>query len=95
MACIALGPGAIFVDVQATILDDLPRRLVIPLEPSSIVGRAIPRLNPVFAIDGSQFVLLTDQMVSVPTSVLNTPVTSLQVHSDEIMSAIDFAFLGF
>ena len=48
----------------------------------------------VIHIDEGDFVLLTHQMTSVPTSILISPIHSLEAFRNEIIGAIDFLITG-
>jgi toxin CcdB len=78
--------------------DPLTRNLdtlvVAPLEPAAS-GTFADRLNPRVEIDGSSFVLITQEIVTVRRSVLGKPHTSLAVERDKIISALDMLFTGF
>ncbi len=58
-------------------------------------GRPARRLNPVLAIDGTDYVMLTQIVASVPTRELGRPLTTLIAQSDVIGDAIDFLLFGF
>ncbi|GEM75027.1 CcdB family protein [Vibrio sagamiensis] len=84
-----------FVDVQSELLVSMNTRLVIPLTPLELLERKAPsHLCPMINIDGSDFVILTHQMVSVPTKILTTPVEDLNMFRNEIIAAIDFLITG-
>ncbi|MCG3767818.1 plasmid maintenance protein CcdB [Vibrio cincinnatiensis] len=84
-----------FVDVQSELLDSLNTRLVIPLTPLELLKNKIPsHLCPVIHLDDGSFVLLTQQMASVPTKILTEPVDDLSIFRDEIIAAIDFLITG-
>ncbi len=84
-----------FIDVQNELLDSLNTRVVIPLTPSARLDHKAPNhLCPILHIDSGDFILLTQQMTSVPVSILTTPVHSLDAFRDEIIAAIDFLITG-
>ena len=87
--------GGYLLDLQSDLLDGLASRVVAPLVAASVLQRPAGRLNPVFDIDASQYVLLTQSMAAVPVSMLEKPVTSLRDHFAEITNAIDMVFHGF
>jgi len=58
------------LDVQSDLLEDLNTRVVIPLMLKTHAPKAAERLNPVFEINGSQYVLVTQFLSSVPASIL-------------------------
>ncbi|MDA0130587.1 CcdB family protein [Vibrio sp. MarTm2] len=84
-----------FVDVQSEMLDTLNTRLVIPLTPVEMLEKKAPtHLCPVIHIDEGDFVILTNQMTSVPTKILRDPVNDLSTFRNEIIAAIDFLITG-
>ncbi len=84
-----------FIDVQNSLLSDLNSRLVIPLSPHGVLNNTdAKRLCPVIHLDEGNFVLLTHQMTSVPSSILRTEVTFLESSRYEILGAIDMLISG-
>ena len=84
-----------FMDVQNPLLSDLNSRLVIPLSShAALQNTDAKRLCPVMHIESGDYVLLTHQMTSVPTSMLKTEVTSLESFRYEILAAIDMLISG-
>ena len=99
MAKFDVYPGAendtLLLDVQADLLDALNTRMVVPL---MAVGKApVPakRLNPVFVIDSTEYVMVTQFMAAVPRSILRDPVANLNDSFEDITSAIDMLIQGF
>ncbi len=84
-----------FVDVQNSLLSDLNTRLVIPFaKPSSLNNIEAERLCPVIPINGSDYVLLSHQLTSVPVSVLSKEEDSIESYRYEILDAIDMLITG-
>jgi len=84
-----------FIDVQNSLLSDLNSRLVVPLSPHGTLNYTdAKRLCPVIHLDEGDFVLLTHQMTSVPSSMLKTEVASLESSRYEILGAIDMLISG-
>jgi len=85
------------LDVQADLLSELNTRMVIPLV--ALVGaerEVLPRLKPVIAVDGRDYVMVTTDMAAVPMSALGRRVTNVEEpYRDIIMGALDFLFQGF
>ena len=73
---------------------NLDTTIVAPLERVSS-ARFADRLNPTIAFDGDAFVLITQELVSVRTSVLGSVRGSLASHRDAIIGALDLLFTGF
>lgn len=82
------------LDVQADLLESLNTRLVVPLMPVSAAPVPAKRLNPVFDIQSEQYVMVTQFLSAVPTSILKAPATSLAQHDTEITGALDMALTG-
>lgn len=89
-----LGPSLV-LDVQATLLDGLATRIVIPLIPETKVAQPIGELNPVFTHQGKKYLLLTQALAAVPLREMGKPISSLDAHHDEIAKALDLLLTGF
>jgi toxin CcdB len=84
-----------FVDVQNHLMNELNSRLVIPLTPITKVKDIVAKkLCPVIHIDGSDFILVTNQMTTVPKSILKSEVTSLEHYRYQIIDAVDMLITG-
>ena len=82
------------IDCQSNLLDRLESRLVAPLAPRLERPQAAQRLNPVFEIDGEEYVMLTQAAAAVRTQELGPIVTSFADRSFEITGAIDVLISG-
>jgi toxin CcdB len=78
-------------DLLTRTLDTL---VVAPLEPASS-GTFADRLNPQVEVDGSLFVLITQEIVTVRKSVLGETHASIASERDRIIGALDLLFIGF
>lgn len=87
--------GVLVVDLQATILDDLPSRIMAPLYPVAHMSWSMLRLNPRFVIEGELHAMATQRMAAIPVSEIGIEVADLSKRSDEIVAATDFLFQGF
>ena len=89
-------PGAegYLLDVQASILDHLNTRVVVPLLPVSSAPKPAATLNPVFNVAGQPVVMVTQFLAAVPVSLLKLPESSLESFRDEITAAMDLLFQG-
>ena len=47
------------LDVQADLLDGLNTRMAVPLMPLETAPKPAERLNPLFTIEGSEYVMVT------------------------------------
>jgi toxin CcdB len=89
-------PGSgLVVNLQSDFLDWLNTRLVAPLVPLAAAPPPAQHLNPVFAMEGDAFVMLTQSMAAVPVAALGGAVADLSVHQDEITRAVDMVFQGY
>jgi toxin CcdB len=86
---------ALVLNVQASLLDDLATRVVIPLIPEGKAPRPIGELNPVLTLQGERYVLLTQALATVPLKELEKTTGSLDSHHDEIAKALDLLLTGF
>lgn len=85
------------LDVQADLLSDLNTRMVVPLVPLKGAEREVlPRLKPVIAIGGHDYVMVTTDMAAVPLTALGKRVTNIEdPYRDTVTEAVDFLFQGF
>jgi toxin CcdB len=83
------------LDVQADILDPLNTRMVVPLLPLELAPKPARRLNPIFEVDGTDFVMVTQFTSAVRISELGQPIGTLEPHFAEITAALDMLFQGF
>ena len=90
-----LDGAGLLLDVQADLLDRLNTRVVVPLMPLQDAPKPAKRLNPVFAIDGSEYAMVTQFLSAVPRSVLREPVANLRDEFAAITDAIDMLTQGF
>jgi toxin CcdB len=90
-----LADGELALDVQTDLLSGFHTRVVIPLVPAGEALVAHPRLNPVFRIAGSDYMLATQSIVALETREVGKVVANLDDHYDAIRSALDMIFLGF
>jgi toxin CcdB len=69
--------------------------VVVPLVPAGRVPPAVPRLHPVFAVQGGDHVMATHLIATVPIEILHRPRGDLAAHRDTITAALDMLFSGF
>lgn len=89
------GGNGFLVDVQADLLSHLNSRLVIPLVPTRIAPTPMKVLNPIFQIEDTACLMLTQQMAAVSVQMLKRPVLNLNERRDEVVAAIDLLLQGF
>jgi toxin CcdB len=81
--------------VQHDLLQGLSLRVVIPLVPkASFAQRPAARLNPIFTVDGTSVVMLTQMIGAVRTASLTKKVSNLSAKRTEIINALDLLFTG-
>lgn len=87
--------GRLVLDLQTDLIDT-GSRVVAPLFPAAAGPRAIGRLEPVFMIDGEDYVLHTAEMAAIPSALLKTAaVADLSGADYEIRAALNMVFSGF
>lgn len=78
------------VIVQSSIFDEYRRRVVIPLVKRSYLNTVtLPRLNPMFEIEGTPVVLHPFEIVSVAHNKLGPFVKSLATEGQRVIDALD------
>lgn len=82
------------VDCQSDLLDRLNTRFVVPLVGRREAPAPAARLNPMFAIRGQDYVMVTQFAAAVDRRQLGEVVLSLRDHSFEIVGAIDVLISG-
>ena len=85
---------ALVVDCQSDLLDHIDSRFVVPLVPREQAPPPARRLNPMFHIDGVEYVMLTQSAAAVRRRELGRTVASLANRDHEIMNALDFLLTG-
>ncbi|MCF2947981.1 CcdB family protein [Paraglaciecola aquimarina] len=88
------GAGYI-LDVQTDLLSGLNTRVVVPLIQLTDSPKPAKYLNPIFTVDGEEFVMLTQFIASIPESELSQPIANIDNCHHEINTALDMIFSGF
>ncbi|CCV04838.1 putative CcdB-like protein [Mesorhizobium metallidurans STM 2683] len=86
---------AYLLDVQCNLLEHLNIRVVVPLLPPNNAPVPGRRLNPVFVIDGKDYVMVTQFISAMTDSELRQADGNLSKHHDDIVTALDMLFQGF
>ena len=87
--------GRLVLDLQTDLIDT-GSRVVAPLVALSSGPTVIRRLEPVFKVDGEDYVLHTAEMAAIPSTLLKgAPVVDLTASDYEIRNALDMVFSGF
>ena len=87
--------GGYLLELQSDFLDAIASTVVAPLVPVDMALVTAKRLNPVFDILGSRYLLVTQSLAAVPRTILGAPVASLADHRDDVTAALDMVFHGF
>lgn len=87
----AAGP---LLDIQSPLLEFLGTRVVVPLLPPARIPAAIRNLHPLFVIDGTDHVLVTQLMGAIRKRELGPPVGNLEAQRTEIIRALDTLLSG-
>lgn len=90
------GAIPLVLDIQAAILSDIGSRVVVPLALHQSVKReTMPRLKPILRIGGAEYVMITTDLVAIPSSMLGKHVANIEDQHGVIVDAIDFLLQGF
>lgn len=87
-------PGYL-VDVQADRLEHLRTRVVVPLLPKAGTPPELPRLNPIFEIEGQPHVFVPNAVATIPQSALGPAIGDVAAYQDEIAIAFEVLLKGF
>ncbi|MFN7399153.1 MAG: CcdB family protein [Sandaracinobacter sp.] len=82
------------LDCQADLLAHLNTRLVVPVLPVDDAPKPARGLNPLFEIDGTAHVMVTQFAAAVLVTELGGRVVSLAERDTEIGSALDLLISG-
>ncbi|HZE90541.1 MAG TPA: CcdB family protein [Rhizobacter sp.] len=83
------------VDVQSTLLESLPTRLVMPLSRVGVAASGLPsRLVPLFTVENEKLALHAHEAAGIDARLLKKRVTSLRQHAGEIRDALDAVVSG-
>lgn len=82
------------VNCQSDLLEEIDSRFVVPLVPLTEAPKVAARLNPVFEVNGKDYVMLTQAAAAVRRRELGAVVAFLAQHSFEITGALDVLISG-
>lgn len=88
-----LGQGLV-IDCQSDLLAQLNTCLVAPLVPREQAPTPASRFNPIFVVNGADYVMATQFAGSIERRELGPLVTSLANRSFEIVDAFDILISG-
>ena len=86
--------GTLVVDCQSGLLDNLNTRFVVPLIPAEESPAPAKRLNPVFQIAGSDYVMATQFAAAVQKRDFGDVVASVEHRALEVIDALDVLVTG-
>lgn len=85
--------GTPLLDCQSDLLSHFSTRCVIPLM-SEETARTLPRLHPLFTIDGKQHIMATQLASAVDIEDMGPRIASLADQRYEILNALDVLLTG-
>lgn len=85
----------LLLDLQSDLFDSFQTRVVVPLLPAGVTPPSIARLHPVFMVNGTNYVMATHLIATVPRESLSRQRGTLADHRDRITAALDMLFQGF
>ena len=89
------GGYPLLMDVQADLLSRLGTRIVIPLVPRKrYTEQPFARLNPLVTIRGTEYLLVVQDLASIPASALGERVASLLEQRASVVAAVDLLVTG-
>lgn len=89
------GAYPLLLEVQADELTALATRVVVPLMTLKRYGaRPITRLNPTARIDGTEYVLVFQELAAIPRAALGDSVGTLRSRRADLVAAVDLLFTG-
>lgn len=89
-------PGdRLVLDLQTDLIDT-GTRVVAPLTPVQTSPKGLTRLEPVFRIGDTDYLLRTAELAAIPSGLLrDPPVANLSAYDYVIKGALDMVFSGF
>ncbi len=90
-----LAADTYLLDCQSETLSNFKTRFVVPLFLEGSVPRTLPRLLPVFVIDGTRYIMATHLASAVGVADLGTYAGSLSDEADKIIAALDMLISGY
>jgi len=85
---------ALVLDCQSDLLSHIGSRLVVPLVRQTEAPTPANRLNPIFGIDGANYVMMTESAGAIQTRQLGPVIASLADRSFDITGALDVLISG-
>ena len=85
----------LLLDVQHNLHQSLTTHTVVPLLHSQILSQSMPKLCPILAVDGVNYIMSTPELAGYPIRDFGPKITSLSDARSTILNAIDFLLTGF
>lgn len=85
--------GQLVVDLQTDLIGIEASRIVAPLRDAGKYA-AFPGLTPTVEVEGTMWIVRTQELAAVPGAELRTPVGSLLEHRDALKRALDILIEG-
>lgn len=84
------------LDVQSDLLAGLATRVFVPLVRLDVMpGTPAAVLNPVLEVEGSRYLLLTQELAGIPLKRFKRPVANLAAERETVLRALDFIISGY
>ena len=80
------------LDIQKDLFVELSTRLVIPIVSR---GEALNRLNIEISVRNQKLLISTQEMTSIPSTLLGDKAFSLEDKADDILESVNFLLMGF
>lgn len=87
-------PDDLVVILQSDLIDEQQTQIVAPLVVAGLFPRLI-RLNPVIRLQNTDYMIVVDQMLSIPTRMIERQIGTAAEKQDEISLALDYLLKGF
>ena len=87
--------GALVLDCQTDILSHLKTRFAVPLFRADGEVIAAKRLNPIFAINGKDYIMYSQFASAIPSKDMKKFMCSLTDEADTIIYALDMLISGY
>jgi toxin CcdB len=81
------------LDLQADLLKEMETRVVAPLMREGTIDRT-PRLHPIFIVEATRVIMVTERIAAIRRGTLTDRVTSLEGQRYDIINAIDVLWAG-
>ena len=90
------GSVPLLLDVQADLLSDLKTRVVVPLIlEAKAKQEVLPRLKPVFQVNGKSYIMMTTDIGTIRTKELGTHMGTLNSPGTTLLQPLIFFFRDF